>query len=59
MIDRQHGQLIVECDSCGAVLDTRTSAFDETRAVMRQHDWKVRQIGRDWIHGCPSCGVPA
>ena len=59
MIDRQKGGIIiVECDSCDAVLDTETKDFDEAREVMRQQEWKVRKIGKDWLHGCPDCGVP-
>lgn len=58
MLDRQKGVLIVECDACGDVLDTETKDFDEARACMQREDWKVRKIGRDWIHGCPRCGVP-
>ena len=59
MIDRQNGGIIyVECDSCNEVLDTETRDFDEARACMQRADWKVRKIGRDWIHGCPRCGVP-
>jgi hypothetical protein len=59
MIDRQNGGIIhVECDSCSEVLDTETKDFDAARDVMRREDWKVRKIGREWIHGCPKCGVP-
>jgi len=59
MIDRQNGGIImVECDSCDAVLDTRTKDFDEAREVMKAEDWKVRKIANEWLHGCPKCGVP-
>jgi len=60
MIDRQNGGIIiVECDSCGEMLDTKTLDFDEAREVMKGEEWKVRRISRDWLHGCPRCGVPA
>lgn len=59
MIDRQNGGIImVECDSCDAVLDTQTKDFSEARQIMQTEEWKVRKIGSDWIHGCPKCGVP-
>ena len=58
MLDRQKGLLVVECDTCGDVLDTETKDFDEARACMQRNGWKVRKIGRDWIHGCAGCGVP-
>jgi hypothetical protein len=59
MIDRQHGgKILVECDSCDEVLDTETADFEEARSIMRREGWKVRQIAREWLHGCPKCGVP-
>lgn len=59
MIDRQHGgKIVVECDSCGAVLETETADFEEAREVMKAEQWKVRMIANVWLHGCPKCGVP-
>jgi uncharacterized C2H2 Zn-finger protein len=59
MIDRQNGGIImVECDSCDAVLDTETRDFEEARGLMRTEGWKVRKIASEWLHGCPRCGVP-
>jgi hypothetical protein len=59
MIDRQNGgKIMVECDSCDAVLDTDTKDFGEAREAMVREEWKVRKFGGVWIHGCPKCGVP-
>lgn len=58
MIDRQGGQILVECDSCDEVLETGTDEFSEARAVMRREGWHVRQIAGEWLHGCENCGVP-
>lgn len=59
MIDRQHGGLIVvECDSCPAVLETETADFTEARAIMQREERKVRKIAGEWLHGCSKCGVP-
>ena len=59
MIDRQQGgMIVVECDSCDAVLETKTRDFEEARSIMQTEEWKVRKIGSEWIHGCPTCGVP-
>lgn len=59
MIDRQNGGIImVECDSCDAVLDTQTKDFAEARGTMVREEWKVRKIADVWLHGCPKCGVP-
>ena len=59
MLDRQNGGIImVECESCDAVLDTETADFEEARGLMRTEGWKVRKIASEWLHGCPRCGVP-
>jgi hypothetical protein len=58
MIDRQGGLIVVECDSCNAVLETETADFSEARAMMQREEWKVRKIANEWLHGCPTCGVP-
>ena len=58
MIDRQGGIIIVECDSCDAVLDTGTGDFTEARAVMQRKQWKIRKVANEWLHGCPKHGVP-
>jgi hypothetical protein len=58
MIDRQGGKILVECDSCPEVLDTETGDFTEAREMMKREGWRVRKIANDWLHGCPSCGVP-
>ena len=29
MLDRQHGKIVFECDSCNEVLETETRDFDE------------------------------
>jgi ribosomal protein S17 len=58
MIDRQNGKLVVECDSCDAVLETDTADFAECREVMKREEWKVRKIASEWLHGCHKCGVP-
>jgi hypothetical protein len=50
--------IVVECDSCPAVLETETADFSEARAIMQREEWKVRQIAGEWLHGCPKCGVP-
>lgn len=58
MIDRQGRQIVVECDSCDAVLETDTAEFTEARAMMQREGRRVRKIANEWLHGCPKCGVP-
>jgi uncharacterized C2H2 Zn-finger protein len=59
VIDRQGGEIVVECDSCDQVLHTGTNDFAEAREAMKREDWRVRKIAGEWLHGCPSCGVPS
>ena len=56
MLDRQHGKIIFECDTCADTLDTGTTDFNEARETMRQDGWHARKFGEDWIHACPDCG---
>lgn len=58
MIDRQGGQILVECDSCDEILETGTDDFAEAREAMKREGWKVRKIAGEWLHGCPNCGMP-
>jgi uncharacterized C2H2 Zn-finger protein len=58
MIDRQHGHIVFECDSCDEVFDTETDDFADALAMIKRDDWKVRKIAGEWIHCCGRCGVP-
>jgi hypothetical protein len=58
MLDRQRGKYIFECDSCGEVLETDTTDFNEARRISNDSDWHARKFGDDWQHGCSSCGGP-
>jgi hypothetical protein len=55
MLDRQHGKIVFECDSCNHVLETETSDFDEALMILRREEWDARKIGAQWIHTCPEC----
>lgn len=55
MIERQSGELIVECDSCSEVLETETDDFSEALADMRAQSWTSKKIGGEWLHLCPAC----
>jgi hypothetical protein len=57
MIDRQHGKLIFECDSCDETLTCDTDNFNEAWNEAKREGWRSRKIGDEWVHGCPSCGV--
>ena len=55
MIDRQHGNLIFECDTCGETGDTDVDEFAEAWAVAKRDGWRTRHVGNDWLHVCPDC----
>ena len=57
MIDRQHGKVLIECDSCDEVFDIDSGEFDEVLTAAKREGWKLRKIGSESIHGCPKCGV--
>lgn len=58
MIDRQHGKLIFECDSCPETFAADTDDFTEAWAEAKREGWRTRKIADEWLHGCPKCGVP-
>jgi hypothetical protein len=55
MIDRQGGQILVECDSCDEVLETGTNEWSEAMAEMRREGWKARKVADEWVHACSQC----
>lgn len=58
MIDRQHGKLIFECDSCDQVFEPETADFVEAWNSAKESGWRSQKIADVWLHGCPTCGVP-
>lgn len=59
MIDRQHGKILVECDSCSEIFEGETDASWHDVWNTAKHDgWRTRNIAGEWLHGCPKCGVP-
>ena len=58
MIDRQHGHIVIECDSCDEVFDSGTDDFAEAWSAAKRDGWKTRKIANEWLHGCQKCGVP-
>ncbi len=55
MIDRQHGDIIFECDSCGDTLESDTGNFESAINIIRREGWKASKVGSDWIHTCHKC----
>ena len=57
MLDRQHGNIVFECDVCGETLDSDTRDFNEALRILKNESWSARKIGVDWCHSCSDCGV--
>jgi hypothetical protein len=55
MIDRQHGDVVFECDECGATLETEQADFQSAWNMAKREGWRTRKIGEDWVHKCPEC----
>jgi uncharacterized C2H2 Zn-finger protein len=58
MIDRQGSKILIECDSCDEVFEGDEDAqFAEVWGAAKRDGWRSKQIGGEWVHGCPKCGV--
>lgn len=58
MIDRQGGKIIIECDSCDETVESEPrQEFKEFWNSAKRGGWRTKQIGDEWVHGCPKCGV--
>jgi hypothetical protein len=59
MIDRQFGKTIIGCDSCDETFIGESGEdFDTVWAAAKREGWSARKIAKEWLHGCPDCGVP-
>lgn len=44
MISRQWGNVIFECDTCGADLNTDEQDFKDALQVLRDNGWRARKV---------------
>lgn len=58
MIDRSHGKISFECDSCPEIFDADTDDFSDAWERAKADGWRSRKIATEWLHGCARCGVP-
>ena len=59
MIDRQHGALIFECDTCSETYEPETKDFNEAWAKAKGDGWRATRVGDIWTHSCPQCEADA
>lgn len=57
MIDRQHGKIVIECDSCPETFEGDSGEWSEVWAAAQREGWRSKKIGDQWVHGCRQCGV--
>lgn len=55
MIDRQHGQIVFECDGCDETIETGEDEWNEAMAQFRSERWRAEKVGDEWTHLCPRC----
>ena len=60
MIDRQHDQIVIECDACDSVFDSGVEGcgsleWEVVWPAAKREGWKARRIGGEWLQFCPSC----
>ena len=58
--DRQHGQHVFVCDSCGQVSEPsgRGVQFDELWSDLKEQGWRaIKRPDGQWEHTCPECGA--
>ena len=59
MIDRQHGKILIECDSCSEVFEGEPGEeFADVWSSAKRGGWRTAKIADEWLHGCPKCGRP-
>lgn len=56
-LDRQHGNIIFSCDSCGETREAGSDDFTDAWNAAKGDGWKAQKIGKDWVHACPACEV--
>lgn len=55
MIDRQHGEIVYECDGCPETLETGESEWADAKALFDRRGWRAEKVGSEWTHLCPRC----
>jgi hypothetical protein len=59
MIDRQHGKILIECDSCPEVFEGESGEeFADVWSSAKREGWRTAKVANEWLHGCPKCGGP-
>lgn len=56
MIRKHKGELIAECNECGA--EYAGGCQDDFAAFVQElkdEDWQIAKEDDEWVHRCPSC----
>ncbi len=55
MIEREDGDVVFECDGCGARCVTDHAVFTDALDQMKDRGWRVKKFGNVWAHFCERC----
>jgi hypothetical protein len=55
MIDRQHNQIVIECDACENTFDGDSLDWEVVWPAAKREGWKARKIADEWMHFCSEC----
>ena len=55
MINRKHGELVIECDTCGEEDEAEGDDFHEAWDYWKGFGWRAYKSGDEWEHSCPGC----
>lgn len=58
MIDRQHGTILLRCDSCDEGFENDYGPADFMRMIedAKAAGWAIQRSGSEIKHSCPDCG---
>lgn len=56
MIEREHRDQFIACDSCSAYTEPYDhDDFNRMIADAKENGWRIRLRGGEWGHTCPNC----
>jgi hypothetical protein len=56
MIDRQHGCIVICCDTCDEEFEgLKESEFEILWNTAKFEGWRSRKLNGEWFHSCPKC----
>jgi hypothetical protein len=57
MLDRQKGNIVIQCDGCDDVIETNQADFGVAMNMLRRAGWRARKSDGEWKHYCTECPI--